>query len=127
MDAIYTPWLDAEVGPVLAARPLSVLLVADTYAPDITRHVTRAEIPVAAVVAEQPLQNLRFEEGMLFADDVTFPAVPAPASPLQSLVIVDTTTGRLVAVMQDVVGLSRTASGDDLLLAWNPTCGILAL
>ena len=89
MDSIYTPWLDIEAGALLAGRPLSVLLVTDAYAPDVSRHATRAEIPAAAIVGEQALQNTRFEEGTLFADDVTFPSVPTATSPLKSVVFVD--------------------------------------
>lgn len=80
-----------------------------------------SSIPVAAIVATQPLANKTNVDGVMDADDVTFPAVSGAT--VEMIVIykrvetggvLDLAASRLVMFDQDAAGLVLTPNGQDV-------------
>lgn len=125
-DAIYTPWLDEVALASLVSEPHVALLVSAGYTP-ANAHSTRGDIPPSAIIAEAALQNRRVEEGRFLCDDVVWANVDPSSTPITSIVIASSTTGRLVLWLQSVAGLSVAANGNDILLSWDEQCGVFGL
>lgn len=125
INSFYTPWVDNLMASLLSNN-IKVLLVDASYTPDPGVHTSRSDIPVNAILGEATLSNKSVSEGRLYANDVTFAGVTLGAAPM-SLVVVDDTAQKLIAVIQSVTGLSESSPGGDALLVWGDNCGIFSL
>lgn len=126
-DGFYRHWLDDQLLAPLVDNQLSVLLVKPEYAPDLGEHILRAQIPATAIIAEAPLANRNVEKGRLLCDSVTFTNVAASSTAIMSVVVVDNTSGRLVACIQSGAGLGVAPNGTDIVMSLSADTGLFAL
>jgi hypothetical protein len=85
-------------------------------------HAVLADVPAAARVGEAQLLTGKTRSGGVFdAADMVFPAVAG--DPCEALLLYqwtgDPATSRLIALIDDAVGLPATPSGIDIPVAWS--------
>jgi len=125
INSFNTAWIDS-LGTTLLANTVKAMLVNNQYTPDPGNHANTGSIPAAAIVAEQTLQNKRFEQGRFYADDLVFTGI-ASATNIETLIIYDDVTKLIIVTIQDVNGLSVAANGTDGQLKWATDCAIFTL
>lgn len=125
-NAIYTEWLDEVAFVSLTRDPHTFLLLSGAYVPDQETHTTRSDIPGAAIIAEASAANPRVENGIYFCDDVVFTGVDSNVAAV-TIALANQATGRLVVFLQTVTGLQSAANGTDLVLMFDPDCGVFGV
>ena len=127
IDAYFRQYIDNELTERWTGDTLTAMLVKPEYSPQVDTHETRADIPASAIIAESIVPNVSVSAGRLLCDDITFANVAASSTQIASVIFVNTTTDRLICVMQNVAGLSVAPNGTDISLRFSSDTGAFAI
>lgn len=125
-NALYDKYREAALSALLNGEDVIVLLVAGaSYTRNLTTHDFMDDIPGGAIIAtSDPLTGMTFTAGVLDADDVLLPSVPAGQQGDMLVLVIDTgtpSTSRVVANYDTGTNMPITPNGGDINIAWSST------
>ena len=127
IDGYYRQYIDTELTERWVSDTLTAVLLKPEYSPSLDTHASRGDIPANAIIAESVVPNRSVVAGRLLCDDITFANVAASSTQIASVVFINTTTDRLIAVLQNVSGLSVAPNGNDISLRFSSDTGAFAI
>lgn len=123
-NALYDAYREAALRALLDGEDVIVLLVdGSIYSRNLTTDDFMSDITGGSIIAtSDPLTGMTFAAGVLDADDVLLPAVPAGQQGDMLVIVIDTgtpSTSRVVANYDTGTNFPITPNGGDINIAWS--------